>query len=58
VEMDLCGMITYYDLLLHSLSGKHTGGIRGKEHYENVWGLRRGHRLLDISSKDATTVKK
>jgi hypothetical protein len=57
VNMDLCGMITYYDPLLHSLSGKHTGGIQGKEQYENGWGLRRGHRLLDISREDAATVK-
>lgn len=35
VEMDLCGMITFYDPSLHSLSGKHVGGIRGKERYEN-----------------------
>lgn len=58
VEMDLCGMITFYDPLLHSVSGSHTGGIRGKELYENGWGLRRGHRLLGISSEDAKTVKK
>lgn len=57
VTMDLCGMITYYDPTLRSLSGKHVGAIRGKEHYQNGWGLRRGHRLLDISKDDADTVK-
>jgi hypothetical protein len=56
VELDLCGMITFYDPALQSLSGKHVGGIRGKEHYENGWGLRRGHRLLDISKEDAGSV--
>jgi hypothetical protein len=49
VELDICGMITFYDLTLQSLYGKHVGGTRGKEHYENGWGLRRCHRLLDIS---------
>jgi len=46
-------MLTYYDPSLRSLSGKHTGGIRGKEHYENGWGLRKGHRLVDIDKEDA-----
>ena len=31
VVMDLCGMVTFYDPLLHSLSGKYVGGIRGKD---------------------------
>lgn len=56
MELDICGMITLYDPSLQSLSGKHVGGIRGKEHYENGWGLRRGHRLLDISKEDADSV--
>ncbi|KAL5322667.1 hypothetical protein ACEPPN_010642 [Leptodophora sp. 'Broadleaf-Isolate-01'] len=57
VSLDLCGMVTFYDPLLQSLSGKHIGGIRGKDKYENGWGLRRGHRLLDISTTDANTVR-
>jgi hypothetical protein len=56
VELDICGMITFYNLTLQSLYGKHVGGTRGKEHYENGWGLRRCHRLLDISKEDADTV--
>ncbi|KAJ8071149.1 hypothetical protein OCU04_001489 [Sclerotinia nivalis] len=57
INIDFCGIISYYDPSLRSLAGKHTGGIRGKEHYENGWGHRRGHRLVDISEEDARTIK-
>ncbi|KAF7872174.1 hypothetical protein EAF04_003099 [Stromatinia cepivora] len=43
--------------MTRSLAGKHTGGIQGKEYYENGWGRRRGHRLVDISEEDARTIK-
>jgi len=58
VDIDLCGMVTYYDPLLTGLSGKHTGGVRGKDRYENGWGLRRGHRILDISIEDSVKIKR
>src|SRR6266498_1419098 len=56
VSLDLCGFVTFYDPRLTSLKGKHHGGIRGTDMYENGWGLRRGHRLLDISRSDVDSV--
>lgn len=53
VHLDMCGMVTFYDPRLTSLRGAHHGGIRGNDTYENGWGLRKGHRLLDISIEDS-----
>jgi hypothetical protein len=58
VQLNFCGMISLYDPSLTSLSGKHVGGIRGRDGYDNGWGLRRGHRLLDISASDAERVRR
>lgn len=57
VKLDLCGMATFYDPRLRSLSSSHHGGIFGCNTYQNGWGLRRGHRLLNISKADARTVQ-
>lgn len=57
VDLRLCGMVTFYDPRLRSLSGKHHGGTRGDQKFQSGWGLRRGHRLLGISAKDAETVQ-
>ena len=54
VSLDLCGMISFYDPLLRSLAGKHTVH---RDDIANIgWGLRRGHRLLDIDAVDAQRV--
>lgn len=58
IDLDFCGLITYYDPYLRSLSGHHGRGPREGEIYQNGWGLRKGHRLLGISHKDINTVKK
>ena len=57
VRLDFCGMVTFYDPRLRSLSGSHHRGIFGYNTYQNGWGLRRGHRLLNISKADARTVQ-
>lgn len=54
--LNQCGFVSYYDPRLKSLQGKHHGGLRDDETFEMGWGLRRGHRLLDISKEDATKV--
>jgi len=56
VKLDLCGMVTFYDPRLRSLSSSHHGGLFGYT-YQNGWGLRRGHRLLNISKADARAVR-
>lgn len=56
-DLQFCGMVTFYDPRLRSLSGKHHGGTRGDQKFQSGWGLRRGHRLLGISAKDAETVQ-
>ncbi|OCL06213.1 hypothetical protein AOQ84DRAFT_297419 [Glonium stellatum] len=58
VGLDLCGMITFYDPQLRSLSGSHHGGVSHYNTYQNGWGLRRGHRLLNIGKSDAKRVQK
>ena len=57
VKLDLCRMVSFYDPALMSLSGARHGGIVGNHSYENGWGLRRGHRLLDIDSGDVELVR-
>lgn len=57
IKLDFCGMANFYNPNIKSLNGKHQGGIRGNDTYQNGWGLRRGHRLLGIDVKDAQMVK-
>ena len=57
VDLDLCGFVTFYDPSLRSLSGKHHELIDGDQSFQSGWGLRRGHRLLDISVRDSAMVK-
>ncbi len=57
VKLDLCRMLSFYDLALASLAGAHHGGPVGNHSYENGWGLRRGHRLLDIDKADVEVVR-
>ena len=57
VDLDLCGFITFYDPNLRSLSGKHHESIDHGQSFQSGWGLRRGHRLLDISVEDSALVK-
>lgn len=57
VDLDLCGFVTFYDPNLRSLSGKHHESIDPSQSFQSGWGLRRGHRLLDISARDAAMVK-
>ncbi|KAK4162997.1 hypothetical protein QBC43DRAFT_320337 [Cladorrhinum sp. PSN259] len=58
VKLDVCKMVSFYDLGLTSLQNSHHGGIVAKQKYENGWGLRRGHRLHDIDRRDADLVHK
>ena len=56
VQLETCGMLSFYSPLLRSLSGKHRGfDVDGPSYptFECGWGLRRGHRLLGISREDA-----
>lgn len=56
VQVETCGMLSFYSPLLRSLSGKHHGfNVDGPSYptFESGWGLRRGHRLLGISREDA-----
>ncbi|KAJ4307379.1 hypothetical protein N0V84_012778, partial [Fusarium piperis] len=57
VKLDLCRMVSFYDPALTSLAGSHHGGITGNQTFENGWGLRRGHRLLDIDESDVKMVR-
>ncbi|KAH6624807.1 hypothetical protein B0J18DRAFT_366744 [Chaetomium sp. MPI-SDFR-AT-0129] len=56
IKLDLCRMVSFYDPALPSLAGAHHGGIVGNLTYENGWGLRRGHRLLEIDEDDVELV--
>ncbi|KAF2658698.1 hypothetical protein K491DRAFT_624459 [Lophiostoma macrostomum CBS 122681] len=57
VELDLCSFISYYDPSLRSLSGRHQGELGDSRKFQGGWGLRRGHRLSNISKEDVATVK-
>lgn len=60
VQVETCGMLSFYSPLLRSLSGKHRGFDIGEQPYppfESGWGLRRGHRLLGISRGDVRTAR-
>ncbi|KAI0407465.1 hypothetical protein F4802DRAFT_611920 [Xylaria palmicola] len=57
VKLDLCTMVSFYDPELTSLGGLHYGRIIGNQTFQNGWGLRRGHRLVGLSSRDAKAVK-
>ena len=57
VDLDLCGFVTFYDPNLRSLSGKHHESVDQGQSFQSGWGLRRGHRLLDISADDSALVK-
>ena len=57
VQLDSCGMITFYDPQLQSVIGEHHSGVRRNETYQNGWGVRRGHRLLSITKQDSRKVK-
>ena len=56
VQVETCGMLSFYSLLLRSLSGKDRGfNLDGPSYptFESGWGLGWGHRLLGISREDA-----
>ncbi|KPM37683.1 hypothetical protein AK830_g8893 [Neonectria ditissima] len=57
VKLDLCRMVSFYDPSLASLVDLHHGGIVGNQTFQNGWGLRRGHRLLDINNTDVETIR-
>ena len=57
VDLDLCGMVTFYSPHLRSLIGKHHADLNGTQGFQSGWGLRRGHRLLDITVDDSKMVK-
>jgi hypothetical protein len=57
VSLDICRMISFYDPELGSLAGSHHGGLVGNYSFENGWGLRKGHRLLDIQPVDVERVR-
>ncbi|KAF2177439.1 hypothetical protein K469DRAFT_742513 [Zopfia rhizophila CBS 207.26] len=57
VKLDYCAIASFYSPQLQSLSGKHHKEIRGNGTYHNGWGLRRGHRLLDISVADVKIMR-
>ncbi|KAK4156178.1 hypothetical protein C8A00DRAFT_12870 [Chaetomidium leptoderma] len=57
IKLDLCRMVSFYDPALPSLAGAHHGGVVGNQTYENGWGLRRGHRLLEIDEDDVELVR-
>lgn len=57
VSLDLCGMVSFYNPALTSLTDSHHGGLFGPDGFENGWGLRRGHRLLNVSRDDVESVR-
>jgi hypothetical protein len=57
VHLDVCGIASWYDPSLRSLNGSHHAGIRSNDTYENGWGLRRGHRLLEVTENDIATFR-
>ena len=57
VDLNLCGFVTFYDPNLRSLSGRHHELIDDGQSFQSGWGLRRGHRLLDVSVEDSAMVK-
>ncbi|KAH6614513.1 hypothetical protein B0J18DRAFT_494142 [Chaetomium sp. MPI-SDFR-AT-0129] len=57
IKLDLCRMVSFYDPALPSLAGAHHGGIVGNLTYENGWGLRRGHRLLELDEDDVKLIR-
>ncbi|KAI0415329.1 hypothetical protein F5X98DRAFT_365278 [Xylaria grammica] len=57
VNLDLCTMVSFYDPELTSLGSLHYGRIIGNQTFQNGWGLRRGHRLVGLSSHDVKTVR-
>lgn len=57
VKLDFCAIASFYDPQLRSIIGAHHGGVRGNQTYQNGWGLRRGHRLIDIGSADVARMK-
>jgi hypothetical protein len=57
VKLDVCRMVSFYDPTLSSLVSSQHGGVMGNRTFENGWGLRRGHRLLDINKPDVELVR-
>ncbi|KAJ5159515.1 uncharacterized protein N7482_006519 [Penicillium canariense] len=57
VRLDICRIVSWYDPSLQSLNGSHRAGIRSNDTYENGWGLRRGHRLLEATANDIATFR-
>ncbi|KAL0929626.1 uncharacterized protein CTRU02_215525 [Colletotrichum truncatum] len=52
VKLDICCLMSFYDPDLSSLAHSHHGGIIGNQTYQNGWGLRRGHQLVEIDTYD------
>ncbi|KAJ5774086.1 hypothetical protein N7457_008982 [Penicillium paradoxum] len=57
VRLDVCNIVSWYDPSLQSLNESHHAGIRSNDTYENGWGLRRGHRLLEATANDIATFR-
>jgi hypothetical protein len=57
VKLDICRMVSFYDPAQTSLLGSHHGGIVGNQTFQNGWGMRRRHRLLDINKTDVAPVR-
>jgi hypothetical protein len=57
VRLDSCRIVSWYDPSLQSLNGSYRAGIRENDTYENGWGLRRGHRLLEATANDIATFR-
>ncbi|KAM7191372.1 hypothetical protein V8F33_008975 [Rhypophila sp. PSN 637] len=57
VQLDVCRMVSFYDPQLDGLADSHHGNLVGNYSFVNGWGLRKGHRLLDIHPADATRVR-
>ncbi|KAK1833603.1 hypothetical protein QBC39DRAFT_400775 [Podospora conica] len=56
VQLDICRMVSFYDPQLESLADSHHGKLVGNYSFVNGWGLRKGHRLLDIHHADVNRV--
>ncbi|KAK4207140.1 hypothetical protein QBC37DRAFT_456484 [Rhypophila decipiens] len=57
VQLDVCRMVSFYDPQLDSLADSHHGNLVGNYSFVNGWGLRKGHRLLDIHPADVARVR-
>ncbi|KAK0736065.1 hypothetical protein B0T21DRAFT_440096, partial [Apiosordaria backusii] len=57
VHLDICRMVSFYDPQLASLAHSHHGMLVGNYIFVNGWGLRKGHRLLDIQPAHVERVR-